>query len=146
VGTTSAGIAISMRTIPDRIPRCSEIGVDEELREAMMSPYGMKIMVGPTGSGKTTTLAAIVVEHMLANPAPKIITHEEPIEFAYALEGLGQGPLICQSEIFTHMRDWRLAGPNAMRRKADHILMGEVRDADSAEYTMEMAMTGHGAR
>lgn len=143
VGGIADGISITMRSIPEGLPDLTEMALPAELAPELLPRRGIVLMTGPTGSGKTTTIAACLNERAKERPGPCIITYEQPPEFSYDFVGLGHAPLVSQAEIGMHLSDWSRAGPTAMRRKADIILMGEVRQAGEAEATIEMGITGH---
>jgi len=119
-------------------------GFADDLAEGLLPTRGLVLVAGPTGSGKTTAIASALHERLKEQPAPSILTYEDPDEYNYGMVGLGRGPLVSQVVIRKHIKDWSRAGPTAMRRKGDLILMGEVRDRESADATIEMAITGHG--
>lgn len=144
VGGTKNGVTITLRSIPPDLPNLCDQGLPDALAEELLPQRGTVLVSGATGSGKTTLIAALLHERSKEKPAPCIITYEDPPEFQYGSAGLGRGPLVAQAHIGTHLKSWSRAGPTAMRRKADIILMGEVRDPETAEYTMEMGITGHG--
>lgn len=144
VGNTPNGISLILRTIPNDLPHMDKQGFAEDLAEGLLPARGLVLVAGPTGSGKTTAIASALHERLKERPAPSILTYEDPDEFNYGLVGLGRGPLVSQVVIEKHIKDWSRAGPTAMRRKGDLILMGEVRDRESADATIEMAITGHG--
>lgn len=144
IGSEARGISITMRTIPEIIPDLGALGLPLVLHEALLDPEGLKFISGPTGSGKTTLIAATIKERLKEQPGPNIITYESPAEFPFGREMLGKTPLVAQSEIGQHIASWHRAGPTAMRRKGDLVMMGEIRDVETAESTVEMALTGHG--
>jgi defect-in-organelle-trafficking protein DotB len=143
VGGFAAGVSITLRSIPDELPELAYQGLPDGLAEDLMPVRGTVLVSGATGSGKTTLIAALLNERLKETPAPCILTHEDPTEFSYGRVGLGRGPLVSQINIYKHIKDWSRAGPTAMRRKGDIILMGEVRDTVTAEATTEMGITGH---
>lgn len=138
------GVSITLRTIPNDIPDLAALNLPAMLQQDLLSKTGLKIISGPTGSGKTTLIASVIKERQKEQPGPNIITYEAPAEFPFGREMLGKTPLVSQTEIHTHISDWNRAGPSAMRRKADLAMMGEIRDLETAESTVEMALTGHG--
>lgn len=144
VGGSQNGVSITMRTIPKGLPELSNLNLPADLAEDLLPRRGLVLVVGATGSGKTTTIAGCLNERLKEKPAPCVMTYEEPPEFDYGKTGLGRGPLVSQVHVGKHIKDWSRAGPTAMRRKGDIILMGEVRDSETADATMEMAITGHG--
>lgn len=141
------GIQITLRTIPEHPPTLDALGIEREIIDSLFPRYGLVLVVGTTGSGKSTLLGATNryrLESRRHDPV-KIITYEDPIEFTFA--GLADGcmPEPAQTEVGQglHLTDFVRAGPTAMRRAADVIIMGEMRDVPSVETGFEMAMTGH---
>lgn len=111
-----------------------EIGVKKEIRRLAKEPYGMLLMTGPTGSGKTTTLYAILSE--INKGRDKIITIEDPIE--YQLPGILQIP-VNEKKGLTFARGLR----SILRHDPDKIMVGEIRDAETAQIAVQSALTGH---
>lgn len=144
VGNYPDGISITMRTIPASLPNLIDMHLPEGLDEDLLPARGMVLISGQTGSGKTTLIAALLHERSKESPAPAVLTYEQPPEFDYGSAGLGRGPLVSQVNIGQHLKSWSRAGPTAMRRKGDLILMGEIRDPETAEASIEMGITGHG--
>lgn len=144
VGNYPDGISITMRAIPASLPDMSSMKLPEGLAEDLLPARGVVLVSGQTGSGKTTLIAALLNERLKESPGPSILTYEQPPEFDYGCVGLDRGPLVSQVNIGQHLKSWSRAGPTAMRRKADLILMGEIRDPETAEATIEMGITGHG--
>lgn len=144
VGGVPNGISITLRSVPDSLPDIAKQGLPDGLAEDLLPTRGVVLISGATGSGKTTLIASLLNERLKEIPGPSILTYEDPPEFSYDKVGLGRGPLVSQVHIGSHIRAWNRAGPTAMRRKGDLILMGEVRDSETAEATMEMGITGHG--
>ena len=149
VGTTTAGVNITLRSMPQSIPTCAQLGLEPELMENLFPRYGMILVVGTTGSGKSTLLAATHryrLEERRHDPV-HILTYEQPVE--YLLKGYAQGymPEPTQTEIGVgaQLRSMDMVGPNAMRRKGQVIQMGEIRDTDSARAGFELGATGHAA-
>lgn len=147
VGEVDGGIQITLRTIPEHPPTLAQLGIEQDIIDNFFPRYGLVLVVGTTGSGKSTLLAAgnrHRLEERRHDPV-KIITFEDPIEYTYA--GLAQGnmPEPAQTELGQgrHLADFTRAGPNAMRRASDVIVMGEMRDTQSVDAGFEMAMTGH---
>ena len=147
VGDVDGGIQLTLRTIPEHPPTLKQLGIEADIVDNMFPRYGLVLVVGTTGSGKSTLLAAgnrHRLEERRHDPV-KIITFEDPIEYTYS--GLAQGymPEPAQTELGQgrHLADFTRAGPNAMRRASDVIVMGEMRDAASVDAGFEMAMTGH---
>ncbi|PWQ93148.1 PilT/PilU family type 4a pilus ATPase [Leucothrix arctica] len=127
-----------LRHIPSDIPSFKKLGIPPVLKDLTMTTRGLIIMVGSTGSGKSTTLAAMVD---LRNEATQghIITIEDPIEFTHQHKGC----LITQREIGLDTEDYEIAMKNTLRQAPDVILLGEVRDRESMEYAISYAETGH---
>lgn len=147
VSGTRDGTSITLRAIPKEIPSLERLGIEKEIVENLFPRYGLILTVGTTGSGKSTFQAS-ANQHRLVNrrhDPVAIITYEDPIE--YSLAGLAQGymPEPCQCSIGEgqHLQTFALVGPNAMRRRADVIVLGEIRDVDSAKVAGEMTRTGH---
>lgn len=143
VGGEKNGVSITIRTIPESLPELSKQGLPEGVADDMLVDKGLVLVNGATGSGKTTLIAAVLHERTKESPAPSIQTFEEPIEISYGTAGLGRGPLVAQASIGKHLHGWHRAAPSAMRSKPDILLMGEVRDQETADKTVEMAITGH---
>lgn len=143
VGGEKNGVSITIRTIPEGLPELLKQGLPEGVAEDLLVDKGLVLVNGATGSGKTTLIAAVLHERTKETPAPSIQTFEEPIEISYGKAGLGRGPLVAQAAIGKHLQSWGRAAPSAMRSKPDILLMGEVRDQETADKTVEMAITGH---
>ena len=143
VGGEKNGVSITIRTIPDALPELLKMGLPQGVAEDLLVDKGLVLVNGATGSGKTTLIAAVLHERTKETPAPSIQTFEEPIEISYGKAGLGRGPLVAQAAIGKHLQNWGRAAPSAMRSKPDILLMGEVRDQETADKTVEMAITGH---
>lgn len=147
VGELADGLSLTIRFITD-VPRpFMSLGLEPEIVNNMFPQYGLILIVGTTGSGKSTILSS-ANEHRLVrrqNNPVKIICYEDPIEYTYQSLGSGFMPKVFQAEIGKgrHLNDFDMAGPNAMRRGADVIVLGEMRDRKSVEAGFELAMTGH---
>lgn len=139
--------SITLRAIPKSIPELSQLGIEQEIVDNLFPRYGLILTVGTTGSGKSTLQASANAHRLIyrRHDPVSIITYEDPIE--YSLGGLSNGfmPEPCQSGIGEgqHLRDFDLIGPNAMRRRADVIVMGEIRDVKTAKAAGELSRTGH---
>lgn len=134
--------AITMRTIPDKLPRIEDQGLDDELFASLYPGMGLGLICGPTGSGKSTLLAAIYRHAGEAYPNRKVITYEDPIEFV--LGGAHwKGPQPAQSEIGRDIPNFAAGLRNAMRRKPSIIGIGEARDLETVDAMLEAALTGH---
>lgn len=147
VGDISDGISLTMRYVTD-VPRpLSSLGLEGDIIENLFPTNGLVLIIGVTGSGKSTILSAVIGERQ-DNPAflpVKSGSYEQPIEYTYQTKGLGRMPLVSQVEIGRgrHLNSFSQAGPNAMRRGFDNIILGEMRDRESVEAGFELAMTGH---
>jgi len=132
------GIGAVFREIPSTIMTCQQLNLPKVVSKLATLPKGMVLVTGPTGSGKSTTLAAIVDE---ANKLRKdhIITIEDPIEFVHE----SQNCIINHREIGTHTKSFAAALRGALREDPDIILIGEMRDLETISLAMEAAMTGH---
>lgn len=131
-------VALVLRTIKTEIPDFDSLGLPEVLKEVVMSKRGLAIMVGATGSGKSTTLAALV-GHRNAHAQGHIITIEDPVEFVHP----HMNSIITQREVGVDTQSWGIALKNTLRQAPDVILIGEVRDRETMEYAVQFAETGH---
>ncbi len=127
-----------MRHINTRIPKLDQLHLPPMMRDIAMMPRGLVIMVGATGSGKSTTLAAMV-GHRNQNAQEHIVTVEDPIEFVHEHGKC----IITQREIGMDTDDWESALKNTMRQAPDVIMIGEIRDRETMQYAMSYAETGH---
>ncbi len=132
------GIGAVFREIPSDIMSCEQLGLPKVISRLAHLPKGLVLVTGPTGSGKSTTLAAIVDE---ANKTRKdhILTIEDPIEFVHR----SQNCVINHREVGTHTRGFGQALRGALREDPDIIMVGEMRDLETISLAMEAAMTGH---
>lgn len=127
-----------LRTITTDIPTLDGLKLPEVLKEVALTKRGLVIMVGGTGSGKSTSLAAMV-NHINENYYGHIITLEDPIEYVHPHKKC----IITQREIGLDSESWAVALKNTLRQTPDVILMGEVRDRESMEHAIAFAETGH---
>ncbi|RJR44973.1 MAG: type IV pilus twitching motility protein PilT [Desulfobacteraceae bacterium] len=132
------GIGAVFREIPSTILTCEQLGLPGVVRRLASLPRGLVLVTGPTGSGKSTTLAAIVDE---ANKTRKdhILTVEDPIEFVHKSDKA----LINHREVSLHTRSFSAALRGALREDPDIILVGEMRDLETISLAIEAAATGH---
>ncbi len=132
------GIGAVFREIPSDILTCEQLGLPKVIAKLASLPKGLVLVTGPTGSGKSTTLAAIVDE---ANRTRKdhILTIEDPIEFVHK----SQQCIINHREVGTHTKTFTAALRGALREDPDIILVGELRDLETISLAMEASMTGH---
>ncbi len=127
-----------MRVIETDVPNLDKLGLPEVLKECVMVKNGLVIMVGGTGSGKSTSLAAMV-DYRNANSYGHIITIEDPIEYVHPHKNC----VIMQREVGVDTDDWEIALKNTLRQAPDVILLGEIRDRDTMEFGIAFAETGH---
>ena len=132
------GIGAVFREIPSEIMTCEQLGLPKVIARLAHLPKGLVLVTGPTGSGKSTTLAAIIDE---ANKVRKdhILTIEDPIEFVHN----SQKCIINHREVGTHTKSFAAALRGALREDPDIIMVGEMRDLETIALAMEAAMTGH---
>lgn len=131
-------VAMVIRIITADIPKFEDLNVPEVLKDISMTKRGLVILVGGTGSGKSTTLAAMV-DYRNENSFGHIITIEDPIEFVHDHKNC----VVSQREVGTDTEDWEIALKNTLRQAPDVILIGEVRDAETMEHAIAFAETGH---
>ena len=131
-------VGMVMRVIPAVLPTIDGLGVPQVLKEVVMAKRGLCILVGATGSGKSTTLAAMV-DWRNENSFGHIITIEDPVEFVHAHKNC----VITQREVGLDTDNWEIALKNTLRQAPDVILMGEVRDRETMEHAIAFAETGH---
>lgn len=132
------GVGAVFREIPDKITSAEELGLPAVVSKLASLPRGLVIVTGPTGSGKSTTLAAIIDK---ANAVRKdhIITIEDPIEFVHQ----SRGCVVNQREVGEHTESFSAALRGALREDPDIILVGEMRDLETISLAIEAASTGH---
>jgi twitching motility protein PilT len=134
---TMSGIGAAIRIIPDQPRTLSELGFPDAVAKLAESKSGLVLVTGPTNSGKTTTLAAMV-EHINANFSRHIITLEDPIEYIHA----NKNSLISQRQIGTHSDSFAAALRAALREDPDVVLVGEMRDIKTISLAITAAETG----
>jgi twitching motility protein PilU len=127
-----------IRTIPTEIPSFEKLALPEILKDIVMTKRGLVLVVGATGSGKSTSLAAMI-DHRNATSAGHIITVEDPVEFVHK----SQQSLITHREVGIDTHTWHHALKNTLRQAPDVILIGEIRDAETMEHAIAFAETGH---
>jgi len=126
------------RNIKADIPQMADLGLPEVLKDVIMEKRGLVLFVGATGSGKSTSLAALI-DHRNRNSGGHIITIEDPIEFVHN----HRKSLINQREVGVDTRNFHSALKNALRQAPDVILIGEIRDQETMEQCLTYAETGH---
>ncbi|MGJ7920543.1 type IV pilus twitching motility protein PilT [Neobacillus sp. LXY-4] len=131
-------VALAIRTIPTKIPTIEELNMPEILKKIVEKPQGMILVTGPTGSGKSTTLAAMI-NHMNQTMREHIITLEDPIEFLHK----HGNSIIDQREVGFDTKNFANALRAALRQDPDAILVGEMRDLETIQIAITAAETGH---
>jgi len=131
-------VGLVLRTIPALIPTIDSLGLPRVLKDVALSKRGLIIMVGATGSGKTTSQAAMI-DWRNENSFGHIITVEDPVEFVHPHKNC----IVTQREIGIDTDSWELALKNTLRQAPDVILMGEIRDRETMDLAIAFAETGH---
>lgn len=134
---------VTMRTLPNLPPSMTDLNIEPEIIEHWSPRQGMVLVTGPTGSGKTTLLAAgnrMLIER--PEGCGKMLTYEAPIEYVYDLIDSPRS-LVSQTEIPRHLPTFAAGVRNALRRKPNIILVGEVRDRETVSAAIEAGQTGH---
>ncbi len=127
-----------VRTITTEIPDIDTLGVPAQLKDIVMQKRGLVVMVGATGSGKSTTLAAMI-GHRNSHSHGHIITIEDPVEFVHPHRNC----IVTQREVGTDTANWHTALKNTLRQAPDVILIGEIRDRETMDHAIAFAETGH---
>ncbi|RZT03964.1 twitching motility protein PilU [Duganella sp. CF402] len=133
-----SSVGMVLRTITSEIPRLEDLGLPEVLKDVVMSKRGLVIMVGATGSGKSTTLAAML-GYRNENSYGHIITIEDPVEYVHPHKNC----IITQREVGVDTDDWEVALKNTLRQAPDVIQIGEIRDRETMDHAIAFAETGH---
>jgi len=131
-------VGLVFRTITTKIPKFEDLGLPEVLKEIAMTKRGLVIFVGGTGSGKSTSLAAMI-GYRNENSFGHIITIEDPVEFVHDHKNC----IITQREVGVDTDNWQIALKNTLRQAPDVILIGEIRDRETMDYAVAFAETGH---
>ncbi|MDY6994845.1 MAG: PilT/PilU family type 4a pilus ATPase, partial [Pseudomonadota bacterium] len=131
-------IGMVLRLIPSEIPKAKDLNLPDILLELIMAKRGLLLMVGGTGSGKSTTLAAMI-DHRNANSPGHILTIEDPVEFSHP----NQMSIINQREVGVDTASYAAAIKASLREAPDVILIGEIRTEETMEAALELANTGH---
>ncbi|MCH7499308.1 MAG: type IV pilus twitching motility protein PilT [Nitrospinae bacterium] len=132
------GIGAVFREIPSEIMTAEQLGLPPVLNKLAMLHKGMVLVTGPTGSGKSTTLAAMI-DYVNRNKKSHILTVEDPIEFVHKSKGC----VVNHREVGLHTQSFKAALRGALREDPDIILVGEMRDLETIELALEAASTGH---
>ncbi len=127
-----------LRTITTEIPTLEDLELPPILKDVVMNKRGLCIIVGGTGSGKSTTLAAMI-GHRNENSRGHIVSIEDPVEYVHPHKGC----VITQREVGVDTESWHAALKNTLRQAPDVILIGEIRDKETMEYGIQFAETGH---
>tara|TARA_R110002073_G_scaffold336519_1_gene534647 strand:+ start:3219 stop:4460 length:1242 start_codon:yes stop_codon:yes gene_type:complete len=135
------GVELVLRTIPGDVPTYKDLDIEKEIMDACSSKYGIILITGPTGSGKSTTIAAML--RMIAETQRvHIITYESPIEFD--LKSIpNRKARVIQSEVPANLKNYRIATANSLRRAPDIILFGEGKDKETISACIRESQTGH---
>src|SRR5690606_33733733 len=131
-------VAMVLRYIPSNIPTLEKLNMPPVLKELILHKRGLLLMVGATGSGKSTTLAAMI-NHRNENTSGHILTIEDPVEFTHP----NKNCIINQRELGQDTHSYHNALKSALREAPDVILIGEIRDRETMEAAIELAGTGH---
>jgi twitching motility protein PilU len=131
-------VSMVVRTIASEIPNFEKLDLPEVLKEVVMTKRGLVLVVGGTGSGKSTTLAAMI-DYRNSNSAGHIITVEDPVEYVHK----NKSCLITHREVGVDTLSWHNALKNTLRQAPDVILIGEIRDTETMEHAIAFAETGH---
>jgi twitching motility protein PilU len=131
-------VGMVIRTIASEIPNFEKLKLPEVLKDVVSSKRGLVLVVGATGSGKSTTLAAMI-DHRNRTSAGHIITVEDPVEYVH----VSQKSLVTHREVGVDTHSWHHALKNTLRQAPDVILIGEVRDTETMEHAIAFAETGH---
>lgn len=134
----SRGEGAVFRTIPTQIPKMANLGLPPIVRTFCDEPKGLVLVTGPTGSGKTTTLAAMI-DYLNESMAGHILTLEDPIEFVH----ISKRSLVNQREVHAQTHSFGAALRSALREDPDVILVGELRDMETIQLALTAAETGH---
>ncbi len=131
-------VGMVLRAIPAEIPSIEKLGLPEVIKEIMLNKRGLVLVVGGTGSGKSTTLAAMI-NHRNSTSRGHIITIEDPVEYVHQ----SKLSLVTHREIGVDVHSWQDALVNTLRQAPNVILIGEIRDAETMEHAISFSETGH---
>ena len=131
-------VGMVLRVIPQELPTIDTLGMPQILKDVAMTKRGLAILVGATGSGKSTTLASMI-GHRNEHSHGHIITIEDPVEFVHVHKNC----IVTHREVGVDTLDWHVALKNTLRQAPDVIMLGEIRDRETMEHAVAFAETGH---
>ena len=131
-------VSLVIRLLPPKIPTIDDLGLPEICKDLVTRPRGLVVVSGPTGSGKSTTLAAMI-EHLNQNEKRRVVTMEDPVEYTY----VNKNSTITQRELGSDTLSFAEALRHVLRQDPDVILVGEMRDLETASSALTVAETGH---
>src|ERR1700736_4056497 len=131
-------VGMVIRTIANEIPDFAKLGLPDSLKDIVMTKRALVLVVGAPGSGKSTTLAAMI-DHRNRSSAGHIVTVEDPVEFIHQ----SQMSLVTHRDVGIDTHSWHNALKNTLRQAPDVILIGEIRDTETMEHAIAFAETGH---
>ena len=131
-------VGMVIRTIASEMPTFEKLGLPDTLQDIVMQKRGLVLVVGATGSGKSTSLAAMI-DHRNSTSSGHIITIEDPVEYVH----VSKKSLVTHREVGVDTHSWHGALKNTLRQAPDVILIGEIRDAETMEHAITFAETGH---
>lgn len=131
-------VSVAMRLISMKIPTLKDLNLPPIVEKFCEMKQGLVLVVGPTGHGKSTTIAAMI-DHINANRAEHIVTVEDPIEYTF----VNKKSLIDQREMFIDSHSWDVALKSVLRQDPNVVMIGEMRDEDTMSATLEISETGH---
>lgn len=136
--TQRGSLAMAVRAVPDIIPSLDELGLPSVVRALMQKPQGLVLVTGPTGSGKSTTLAAML-DQINQEQRAHIVSLEDPLETLHS----HKQSLVSQLEVGSDVRDFQAALKGILRQDPDVVFLGELRDCETIQAALTMAETGH---
>jgi twitching motility protein PilU len=131
-------VGMVCRNLVSEIPSYQELGLPSVLADCIMKKRGLMLFVGGTGSGKSTSMAALI-DHRNSNSSGHIVTIEDPVEYVHSHKKC----IVNQREVGVDTRSWHAALKNTLRQAPDVILIGEIRDRETMEHALAFAETGH---
>jgi twitching motility protein PilT len=140
VYTSAAGLCAAVRILRREAPTLADLHLPPQIGSLIDLPHGLVVACGPTGCGKSSTLAALVQHALRARPQV-LVTLEDPIE--YVIQPMRSSGLVRQREVGTHVRDFATGLRDALREDPDILLVGEMRDAETIGLALTAAETGH---